>query len=54
MILITGHSSSFDIKIMYVPQKLNIMNNFGITKLNISDKHFKVLFKNYFESKRNR
>ena len=53
MVLIAGHCSSFDIKILYVPQKLNEMNNFDSAKINISDEHFKVFFKNYCKSKKN-
>ena len=56
MVLITGHCSSFDIKIMYVSQKLNGLNNYESVKMNVSRKHFKVLFilfKSYFDNKRN-
>ena len=43
MILITGHCFLFDIKIMYVPQKLNGTYHFESIRINISDEYFKVL-----------
>ena len=56
IVFITEHCSCFDIKIMYVLQKLNESNNIESVKMTISDKHFKVLFdlfKIYLESKGN-
>ena len=53
MVFITGHCPSFDIQIMYVPRKLNKLNNFKSVKINISDKHFQlllILFETYLKN----